>query len=55
MGELIYKMDNENTNGIVYLNLSKKRKDYNLAPGIYIYVITNDNDEIKKGKFAIIK
>ncbi|MCX8093206.1 MAG: T9SS type A sorting domain-containing protein, partial [Candidatus Goldbacteria bacterium] len=50
-GELVTIYTSENSGGEAFIDVSK------LSPGYYIYIIYNpeNTDEVKRGKFAIIK
>ena len=53
-GELIYEDEKDTPAGELSWDV-KNNKGKPIASGVYIYMITNDNDQTKKGKLAIIR
>ena len=54
-GELVYKAEEETPQGSMFWDLQNRRKNNRLSPGLYIYVISNENKEVKKGRLAIVR
>jgi competence ComEA-like helix-hairpin-helix protein len=52
--ELVFEQEYNNTNGIAEWNL-KNKEGKNVASGVYIYLITNDQKQKATGKIGIIK
>jgi hypothetical protein len=53
-GELVFDSITD-TGAPVCWNVSEPRKNKRISSGIYVYVVTGDNDEKKQGKVAVIK
>jgi len=53
-GELIYEQEFTNTNGKAEWNL-KNRSGKDVASGVYIYLITNNQNQKAVGKIGIIR
>ncbi|MBN2753473.1 MAG: CIA30 family protein [Candidatus Goldbacteria bacterium] len=54
-GELVHSARADSPDGTYLWKLEGRRKNSKIAPGIYIYVIKADDEEIKHGKLAIVK
>jgi hypothetical protein len=53
-GELVYEEEKETPNGILYW-YGRNNSGEEVASGVYIYLISNNNGEKKTGKIAVIK
>ncbi|MBP7793211.1 MAG: T9SS type A sorting domain-containing protein [Candidatus Goldbacteria bacterium] len=54
-GEQVYSAEAKTPGGTFFVKLRKNRKTSNLAPGIYIYVVFDGENNHKTGKFAIVR
>jgi len=53
-GELVYNTEQDTPNGTLQWDVTNNRGS-KLASGVYIYLVTDNNNNKAKGKFAVIK
>ena len=54
-GDLVLSRQIINGNGRFFWQIKNTTKRREVPPGLYIYVITNGNEEIQKGKVAVVR
>jgi len=54
-GALVYSVHAETPQGEFLWRIKGTRKAEEIPPGVYIYIISNDSGEVKKGKVAVVR
>lgn len=54
-GGLVYRIDEATPSGEYFWDLAAYKKSEAIAPGLYLYIIMNEDKEVARGRIAIIR